>query len=252
MDQDNALIFAEGAPESPQDQWFAQLGIHVSDFLHEAGVPYCTGGVMAKNAKWRGSTDTWRARIAQWIARAQPEDLLSIDIFFDLRGVHGAAHLSEELWKFAFDAAKGDVGFVKALAESSGEFESGIGWFGRLRSRDGRIDLKKYGLFPIVTTARLLAIRHHVVERSTPARLAGVRALKVGGDGDFDALDIAHGTFVDLILAQQIEDMEHGRSPSNAVALKRLNARDTGRLRTALETVQSLNELARDSLFAGS
>jgi DNA polymerase-3 subunit epsilon/CBS domain-containing protein len=252
MDQDNALIFADGVPDGPEDRWFAQLGVHVADFLHEAGVPYCKGGVMAKNPQWRGSVATWRARIEQWIGRSQPQDLLSIDIFFDLRGVHGAGHLSDTLWRAAFDMARGDVAFVKALAGAAGEFESGIGWFGRLHSENGRIDLKKHGLFPIVTTARLLAIRHHVVERSTPARLAGVRALNVGGDSDLDALEAAHGVFADLILAQQIEDVEQGRPPGNAVALKRLSARDNARLRTALEAVRPLNELARDLLFGGS
>jgi DNA polymerase-3 subunit epsilon/CBS domain-containing protein len=207
---------------------------------------------MAKNPQWRGSVATWRVRIEQWIGRSQPQDLLSIDIFFDLRGVHGAGHLSDTLWRAAFDTAKGDVAFVKALAGAAGEFESGIGWFGRLHSENGRIDLKKHGLFPIVTTARLLAIRHHVVERSTPARLAGVRALNVGGDSDLDALEAAHGVFADLVLAQQIEDMEQGRPPGNAVALKRLSARDNARLRTALEAVRPLNELARDLLFGGS
>lgn len=249
MDQDNALIFAEGEPGGTQDRWFAEFAAHIADFLHEAGVPYCTGGVMAKNAQWRGSAETWRARIGQWIGRSQPQDLLSIDIFFDLRGVHGAVHLSDSLWRSAFDAAKGDISFIKGLAEAAGEFESGIGWFGRLHSENGRIDLKKHGLFPVVTTARLLAIRHHVVERSTPARLAGIRALDVGGDSDLDALDAAHGVFADLILAQQVEDIERGRTPGNAVSLKKLDARDNARLRTALDAVSPLNELARDLLF---
>ena len=42
MDQDNALVFAEGAPDGPEDAWFAALGGHVADILHEVGVPYCT------------------------------------------------------------------------------------------------------------------------------------------------------------------------------------------------------------------
>ena len=58
--------------------------------------------------------------------------------------------------------------------------------------------------------ARVLAIRHHVVERSTLRRLAGIEALGRGGEADLDALADAQQSF-DLILGQQVEDIEHGR-----------------------------------------
>ena len=73
MDQDNALMFAEGAPDGPEDRWFATFASHANDILHQVGVPYCKGGVMAKNAAWRGSMLTWRDRIADWIRRSKPE-----------------------------------------------------------------------------------------------------------------------------------------------------------------------------------
>jgi CBS domain-containing protein len=61
-----------------------------------------------------------------------------------------------------------------------GVHEAGLNWLGRFKTDKGRIDLKKSGLFAIVTMARTLAIRHHVVERSTLARLAGIEALGRG------------------------------------------------------------------------
>ena len=57
---------------APEDRWFEQLGAHVADILHEVGVPYCKGGVMAKNPQWRGSLATWRDRVADWIRHSQP------------------------------------------------------------------------------------------------------------------------------------------------------------------------------------
>ncbi|MGD9925869.1 MAG: DUF294 nucleotidyltransferase-like domain-containing protein, partial [Pseudorhodoplanes sp.] len=89
MDQDNAIVFADGEPDGAEDKWFARLGKHVADILDEVGVPYCKGGVMASNAQWRGSVATWQSRIAEWITRSRPQDLLSVDIFFDMRGVYG-------------------------------------------------------------------------------------------------------------------------------------------------------------------
>lgn len=249
MDQDNALVFAEGPPGGPRDRWFEMLGTHLADILHDVGVPYCQGGVMAKNPQWRGSVATWRERVGDWITRSRPEDLLAVDIFFDLRGVHGQATLADALWRSGFAAAKGEAGFAKLLAEAAGEVERGLGFFGGLRTSQGRIDLKKAGLFGIVTFARVLAIRHGILERATPARLAGIKALGLGADSDLDAIADAQGLFLDLILDQQIDDIHNGRPATNAVSVKRLSVRERERLQTALQAVRHLDDLTRDLLF---
>ena len=251
MDQDNALVFADGEPGGGADAWFEKLGLHIADILHAVGVPLCKGGVMAKNPQWRGSVATWRRRVDEWLRVSRPEDLLSVDIFFDLQPVHGDARLCTTLWRDAFDAARGQVGFAKLLAEAAGSVESAFGLFGQFKTRDSRIDLKKSGLFGIVTTARVLAICHHVVERSTLERLAGLKALGLGAASDLDALAEAQQTLLALLLAQQIEDIERGLPPSNAAAPKRLSARDRDRLRSALQSVQHLDALTRDLLFKG-
>jgi DNA polymerase-3 subunit epsilon/CBS domain-containing protein len=251
MDQDNALVFAEGTPGGAEDRWFEALSVHVADILHEVGVPYCRGGVMAKNPQWRGSIATWQARVADWITRSNPQDLLSVDIFFDLRAVHGQASLANTLWRSAFDAARGQAGFAKLLAESAGSVAPALGFFGQLKTDRGRIDLKKAGLFGIVTAARALAICHHVVERATPARLHGIRALGIGGERDLEAFEEAHATFLDLILQQQIEDIDSGRPPTNTVVIKGLSRRDRERLYAALESVRALAPLTQDLLFKG-
>jgi DNA polymerase-3 subunit epsilon/CBS domain-containing protein len=249
MDQDNAIVFAEGEPESAADQWFARLGGIVADILHEAGVPYCKGGVMARNTAWRGSRETWRARVADWITRSAPADLLSVDIFFDLVCVHGDAMLANDLWRSAFDAAQGNVAFAKLLVEAAGEVEPGITMFGGFRTENGRIDLKKTGLFGIVTAARVLAIRHHLLERSTQARLSAVASLGHGGNTDLDALSRAHEVFIDLILGQQVADMHGGLPPSNKVAIKPLSRELRTRLRESLGAARHLDALMRDLLF---
>ena len=249
MDQDNAIVFADGEPDSAADQWFARLGAIVADILHEVGVPYCDGGVMAKNAAWRGSVATWRARVATWIAHSNRADLLSVDIFFDLEGVHGEAAMANELWRGAFDAAAGNAIFAKLLAEVAGETPTSLNFWGGIRTVDGRIDLKRAGLFNIVTAARVLAICHHLLERSTPARLAAVAALDRGGASDLAALTRAQGVFLDLILTQQLADMRAGLPPGNKVAVKRLSREQRDALHESLSAVRHLDVLTRDLLF---
>ncbi len=249
MDQDNAIVFAEGESGGEADRWFERLATRVADILHDVGVPYCKGGVMAKNPQWRGSLATWRTRVAEWIGRSRPQDLLSVDIFFDLDGVHGDTELASSLWRHGFETARGNVGFAKLLAESAGSVEPGLSFFGGFRTVEGRIDLKKAGLFGVVTLARVLAIRHHVVARSTPARLEGLIALGLGGAQDLAGLLDAQAVFLDLILAQQIEDIAAGIPATNKVAVKRVSSRDRDRLRAALGQVRNLGELTQDLLF---
>ena len=248
MDQDNALIFEDDAPEGA-DRWFETLSIQVADTLHQIGVPYCKGGVMAKNSRWRGSLGAWRKQIGDWIQVSDPQALLSVDIFFDLRGVHGEVGLADTLWREAFDTAQGNIGFAKLLLESAGPVSVGRNWFGGFRTVEGRINLKASGLFGLVSIARVLAIRHNVIERSTPARLAGVKTVVQRSDTDLDALIDAQETFLALILTQQIVDLKSGRPPSDAVEVKSLSPRDRQRLGTALQAVENIGELARDILF---
>ena len=204
---------------------------------------------MAKNADWRGSVATWRERIGHWIGRSNPHDLLNVDIFFDLRCVHGDAGMAEALWRGAFDAANGRADFAKLLVEAAGAVQPGLGWFGRFRTEQGRIDLKKAGLFGIVSAARALAIRYHVVELTTPARLDGVKAALPVAESEIDMVKDAQDVFIDMILAQQIDDIGRGVAPTNTVAVDRLSARERTRLRIALESVAHLNEMVRDLLF---
>ncbi len=248
MDQDNAIVFAEGEPGSAADRWFARLGEIVADILNEVGVPYCSGGVMGKNEQWRGSLATWRQRVGEWITRSKPADLLSVDIFFDLIGVHGDGALAQAIWRAGFDAAQGNAGFAKLLADAAGDMPSGLNLWGGLRTDNGRIDLKLVGLFGVVSTARVLAVRHHLLERSTPARLAAVAALG-RGQHDLEALSHAQGLFLDLIVEQQVVDMQAGLPPSNKVAVRRLSREQRKDLREALGSLRHLATLTHDLLF---
>lgn len=249
LDQDNAIVFAHGEPGGPEDAYFARLGARLADSLDAVGVPYCKGGVMAREEAWRGSPDTWRKRIAGWMSRSRPEDLLSVDIFFDAAPVHGDRGLAAAVITDARSEAPGAPGFIKLLAESGPQPPSVFGLFGGWVTERDRIDLKLAGTLPIVQFARLMAMRHRVDERSTKARLKALLDLKRGGEADIAALIPAFETLLAAILRQQIADLRAGVPPGNRVEVARLPRSDQKQLREALKAVSAIGPLARDMLF---
>jgi DNA polymerase-3 subunit epsilon/CBS domain-containing protein len=55
--------------------------------------------------------------------------------------------------------------------------------------------------------------------------------------------------FLDILIDQQLDDLEHGRPPTNAVLVQRLGTAERRELRSALEQVRHLDALTRDLLF---
>lgn len=249
-DQDNAIVYAADSEEGDIDAWFAEMAGHMADTLDAVGIPYCKGGVMAKNRDWRHSVAGWRARVDEWIRRSRPEDLLNVDIFFDLRPVHGDFALALDIRAYAFEHGSQVVDFAKLLAQTVGDFWPPLGLLGGLRTQNGRIDLKRSGLLPIVTAARVLAIRHRIMSRATPERLQGLRALGIGSAQDFDHLVHAHRLILGHILRQQVEDGHHGVALSNRVETKLLTREETAELKAALRHLSYTDTMIHDLMFA--
>lgn len=250
-DQDNALVFANGDPDGPEDRWFARFGEHVAEILDGTGLPYCKGGVMAKTPAWRGSVATWIARADGWMARSRPEDLMSVDIFFDLRCVLGDVALARDVITAVRGAAAGRPDFLKLLAEAGGGGAgSPLGMFGRLRTDGGRLDLKKFALMPVTAGARVLAVRHQLDARSTAERIAALRALGVGADADLSRWADAHALMLSFVLDQQLVDVVAGRPLDAMIEPKRLSAERLAELKEALARLAHVDDTVRDLLFS--
>lgn len=236
-DQDNALIYAGEAGDDP---WFAEFGKRIADILHDAGVPYCDGGVMAANAAWRATVDGWRDRIEHWLSRARPEDLLSVDIFFDLRPVAGDSGLGERLLANAVVAASQSRPFLGLMGQSVATNVPSIGLFGRPQLEAGRQDLKRDGLLPLVSFARAVGLRVGSKARSTPDRIADVVTAGKLGEADARTLTDLHGQLLTLILEQQLIDISAGTRASSRVELRRLPRVDRKKLQRGLSDMADI------------
>jgi CBS domain-containing protein len=248
-DQDNAILFGPAAGEVEADRWFETFGARMNAILNQAGIPFCDGGVMAKNAQWRGTPEIWRTRVSNWITRASPEDILNADIFYDFLPVHGDISLGLELFEISYRAAEGKVGFAKALAAGLENVTAPLTLFGAVRLTDGRIDLKLHGLFPIVAFARAAAVRHGIATRSTADRLQMLAARKLVPESEIATLDRAHEFIISLLLAQQRRDIMAGLKPSSKVDPATLTPRQKARLKQTLKELDAVATLAREVMF---
>lgn len=244
-DQDNALVH-DGDDDS--DAWFAAFGQRLNALLDAGGVPLCKGGVMAGSPAFRKSLRAWRATIDTWVARPQPESLMNVDIFYDFIAVLGDRDLAVELRRHATDAAAASPVFLRLLAAAGETPGSAFDLLGRLRTTKGRIDLKRYGLFPVVAAARVIGLAWRSTATATDVRLAEAASKGALSAETVSELTAARAAVVETLLDQQLADIAEGRAPSNHAEPRRLKRAAAKRLRQSLEVISTVPAAVHDAL----
>ena len=247
-DQDNAIVHLGGDSD---DAWFAEAGRRIAETLDQAGIPLCKGGVMAKNAAWRRSLADWEQEVERWIRKKEGEELLNVDIFFDFAPVYGDRGLAAELRRHAIEAAGRSPLFLRLLAAELDNMHSALGFLGFLRTQQGRFDIKRGGFLPIVTAARIMALKHGVDALGTADRLAELARRNALNAEDAANLVRAHSFLIQQMLVQQIADVAVGLKPSTRIDPRRLHPALKPALRSALRLVDLATETVRGALSQG-
>ena len=249
-DQDHAIIYAESkkADAEKTQQYFETLGQHIADILDEAGIPYCDGGVMSNSAKWCKSLPAWKQTITNWIERAKGEDVLYVDIFFDYASVHGAEKLAEQLQTHINKTLKGQTGFLKMLAGNIHSYNAGSNFWGGFHTENGRFNIKRYLLLPLVETLRILATSRGVSARNSTER---ARQLMATDTIPPEIIPLAEDLqfCLRLVLRQQIADIDESLPPTTQVELARLAPREKRTLKSVQNRVKQLDQFLTDCLF---
>lgn len=243
-DQDNALIHGHEADDHP---WFQELGGHIARLLNDAGIPFCKGGVMASEHRFRHNLVGWRRNIDAWFARPEPEAILNADIFYDFAPVEGNFAMAGELRRQAARAEDARL-FLALMANDIGKESGALNWFGRFRTRKGRVDLKIGGLFPIVAGGRVVALRLGSAALSSRERWRTAFAAGIIVEEDLARLLDAHELMLGLILDQQLEDLANGQMATSQVAVRRLLDLEQDRLKEALQLVGQIDQIVKSAL----
>ena len=215
----------------------------LSQAIEACGWPPCPGGVMVKNAAWRGSAGTWEERISAWIREPTPEAMLNLAILVDARPVAGAAALVEPVLGALRQSLGQDVA-VRAMADQAVRFHTPLSWFGRIKGGEAGTDLKKGAIFPMVHGLRTLALQAGIAERNSFARAdalvaAGALSAELGRD-----LQQALAVCLRLRLGEQLKVKGEG-VPDNRVHVEKLRRLDRELLRDALRVVNDFQDHLR-------
>ena len=239
-DQDNALIYAEESDGARS--YFSALAKQVVDGLIRAGFPPCAGGFMATN--WFKPAAAWQELFTQWIRLPKPDALLDAAIFFDFRVVAGT--LSLQSLDETVASAKAEKLFLAHMARGAMDFYPPLGFFNRLRSENGRVDLKKGGIAPIVGLARVAALAAGSSERSTLERLnvAKQSGVLLSRD-DATSLGEIFPFFFQLRLQEQLKALAAGKAVDHTISLADLSPMVRRHLKEAFVVIKQIQHALR-------
>ena len=240
-DQDNALILADDLdwPEA------AAVCEQFSAALAKLGYPPCPGRVMVNNPAWRLRQREWRERLYQWSSNYDPNAMLELAIAVDARPIAGNAALFEPLQRQIVALGSND-GLMRQFAAPSLAFSTPLTLFGKVRTDDRGLDIKKGGVFPIVQGLRALALKAGIGETNSFRRADLLAAAGVLHANDARDVQQALSVFLRLRLSDQLRKLKDGHAIDNHIDVDALRRLDRELLRDALRIVNQFKDIVAD------
>jgi CBS domain-containing protein len=253
-DQDNAIIF-EDHPSANNLEYFKKLSKRIVLGLNECGIPLCKGDVMATNPKFFGSLSDWKERTASWIKSfdLSESEIMDTYVFLDFRSIHGDQGLEFELKKHTNALVSQYPFFLKTLAESIVSIPVPIGFFKNFivektgKYKD-RLNIKLYGLVPLITCTKILALQQGLMETNTLERLEGLMQAKVISADHKEALEQAFETFLALKIKNNLADIDQGKDFGSYIDPQDFSTRQKQILKEAFWAVSELQKKTKEAL----
>jgi CBS domain-containing protein len=247
-DQDNGLILRDGLAVAEAS--VAEACSRFSQALSDFGYPECPGGIMVKHPAWRRSASEFKAVVRHWLLRPDPEGLMALAIFIDAHAVAGDASLLADVRTEVDRLVSADDSLLGRFAAAIDSFPDATGgWWNRLlqigEQENTLLDAKKAGIFPIVHGVRSLALRDHIQETATTARLDALVARgRLPVELATDLVDSLH-FLMGLKLKAGLAELDAERPVSGAIRTDRLGSLERDLLKDSLAVVKRFKTLVR-------
>jgi len=257
-DQDNALIFHESGKDDPEViKYFLELSTTVCANLARSGYRPCGGKIMAENPKWCQPLSQWEKYFTQWIENTEPQDIIELNTFLDMRFVAGDKDLLDSLKDHIFLTVKDAPQFFLFMANEALRFKvplqifgSMVSW-GQLKENDGRLDLKA-AMMPVVNYARLFSLKHAIKSVSTNERLEKLHEVGHLSQIQYDDIQTVFKTLLRLRLNHQGSTVEKGREPDNLIDPSLLGTMDDAVLKECFKEIELFQEHIKRAFIGGA
>ena len=243
-DQDNGIVYADDAPPEADD-YFKRLATFVCDGLDACGYPYCPGKIMATTDKWRQPLAGWQKHFADWCRLPDPEAVLQVSIFFDLRSAYGDDKLLARIRDAMADCTKGSgkAVFLSAMGRQAASYDVPLGFFRRfvLESKGEHketLEIKASGLMPLTDLVRVRALQGGVTVPGTQDRLARLVSAEKMSRRDADRLAGAHHLLAGLRVKLHAEQVRKGEEPHNHLDVRAISHAERAALKDAFLVIR--------------
>ncbi len=231
-DQDNAIIYNdnENIPDETLQQYFVKLGERICKRLDESGLHKCPGNYMASNPKWCQPLRVWKNYFTEWIVNAEPENILNISVFFDLRHAYGDPNLFNKLDDHVFESMKGKSAFFYFLAQSVSSFKPPLNVFGNIVTESSGkntevIDVKSC-ISATVMFTRIYALHRGIRFKDTYNRVQALKSTGVWNPATADEVQFHYNFLMQKRLVRQLNQMLNRTEITNNILPRKMTDMD--------------------------
>jgi CBS domain-containing protein len=223
-DQDNGIIFAtpDNADLPQINDYFLRLGARICDGLNNSGYSLCHGKVMANQPRWCRSLSEWISGFEEWVHKSEPQEIIDLSIFFDFRTVYGDKNLAFQLRQIIQSVLEDEPAFINHFAQNALLFKPPFRLLGNIylsggaAEHAGEINLKD-AMMPIVSFARLYALRHQIIQTHTIERIEALCERNLILPSSRDEITAAYDFLMQIRLQNQVAAIQAGQTPHNFI-----------------------------------
>lgn len=251
-DQDNGLILDDYEHLTNRtiiEAYFKLFTRKINHHLSLSGFPECTGGIMAREEKWRKSLSGWKHEIDEWKKELDAEEIQNFTMFYDFRPIFGDFTLAEEIRSFLTETAKRSKTLQQLLMKDALRYKTPAHPFGiiNLKQKNKKINIKKTGLTQIIYSTRINSIKYGIYEVSTIKRLDALKKINAMHPRDVENAKTALHYLQYYRLHQNLTEIAKNEQVTNEVNVFELLKEDRLKIKEALQVAHRMQQVTKIS-----
>ncbi|GGD21084.1 DUF294 nucleotidyltransferase-like domain-containing protein [Pontibacillus salipaludis] len=247
-DQDNGMIlddYEHLENKGEIDTFFKIFTEKVNYMLETCGFPLCSGGIMAKEKKWRKSLQQWHTSIQEWLEKMDAEEIRDFTIFMDFRPIVGDFSLAYDLREFVTQKIQRSLTLQQLLMKDTLRFRVPVQPFGRIHGtgRSKVLNLKKGAIMQIVNAVRIYTIKYGIDDVNTIKRLETLRKHERFHPRDTENAKLALHRLLSFRLKRNLQQIQLQETLNNDISVMSLSKEERKVLRESLLIAKRLQQV---------